>query len=797
MHDAAMAVAFQPVDLLERERELAVLERALADVEERSAGRVVLVSGEAGAGKTTLLRAFCRDRERVLWGGCEPLFTPRPLGPLLDIADAVGSELDGLLLRDPTPHDAFVDLTRALRAERAVVVLEDVHWADEATLDVLKLLGRRIDAVPALVVVTYRDDELDARHPLRLVIGDLPVPPAAQRLRLAALSRETVGALGDAHGLDGDELWRKTGGNPFFVTEALAAGGDVPPTVRDAVLARAARVGAEARELLDAAAVVPQRAAPWLLASIAGDFGEALDECVTTGILVVSPLGVAFRHELARLVIEEAIPPARRATLHRRALDALSDPPSGGRDFARLAHHAEAAGDSDAVRRYAIAAAHRAETLRAHREAAAQYARALRFGDDLPPGVRADLLAAQARACFPADMYEEGIAALEREVELRRGLGDAVAEGDAERRLAQFLWCPGRVDESRRAAERAVALLEQVPPTPELGWAYVELAFTHAYGSRVAEAIECRQRAIALAEEVGVAAIAVEARLNAAVATKDIDEIVTQIEAATAQSQPGLMGHLWMTLANVAVSRRRFDIAADAIDRGLAVCSDNGFELTRLYLLAYRAILELDEGRWDEAAETASMVLRIRRTSTTPRIRALVALALVRLRRGDPDVDSLLEEAWALAEPTGELQRMQPVLDARSELDWLEGRRDPEGLFPNPYGPYETAVVGGDVAALDALGATRAADAARCAAGLRGPRPATRANPAGLTSREVEVLTLVARDLSNKQIAAELVVSKRTVDHHVAAILRKLRVRTRGEATAQAVRVGALDDPSG
>lgn len=786
-----MTVALKPDDLLERDRELAVLEHAVVDVAERSVGRVVLVSGEAGAGKTTLLRAFGRGRERVLWGGCEPLFTPRPLGPLLDIAEILG---DGLP-RDPTPHDVFQYLTRALRAEPAVVVLEDVHWADEATLDVLKLLGRRIDSVPALVAVTYRDDELDACHPLRSVIGDLPVP-AAQRLRLGSLSREAVGVLADAHGLDGDDLWHKTGGNPFFVTEAIEAGGDVPPTVRDAVLARAARLGTAAREVLDAAAVVPQRAAPWLLASIAGDFSDAVDECVSSGILVVSPLGVAFRHELARLVIEEAISPARRAMLHRRALAALADPPSGGRDFARLAHHAEAAGEADAVRRYAIAAAHRAETLRAHREAAAQYARALRFGDDLPPAVRADLLAAQALACFPADMYDEGIAALEREVELRRELGDALAEGDAERRLAQFLWCPGRVAESRRAGERAVALLEQLPPTPELGWAYVELAFSHAYGSRVAEAIDCRDRAIAVAEAVGVPAIALEARLNGAAATKDVDAIVAQIEPTAALSQPGLMAHLWMTLANVAVSQRRFDVAGHAIDQGLTLVAANGFELTRLYLLAYRAILELVEGCWDEAAETASMVLRVKRTSTTPRIRALVTLALVRLRRGDPDVDSLLDEAWALAEPTGERERMEPVVAARSERDWLEGRREADGLFPDPYGPYETAVATGDFAALDALGAAAAADAVRCAAGLRGPRPATRANAAGLTSREVEVLNLVAKNLSNKQIAAELVLSKRTVDHHVAAILRKLRVPTRGEAAAQAVRVGALDDRS-
>src|SRR5919198_2181584 len=344
--------------LLERDDAISALAESVGDVARPRRGRLVSVTGEAGVGKTSLLRRFCaeqHDAPRLVWGACDPLFTPRPLGPLVDVAEVTGGALLHVVDEGAKPQAVAAALIRELAARGpTILVLEDLHWADEATLDVLALLGRKIETVPALAVLTYRDDELDRRHPLRIVLGAFARSRALRRVDLTPLSRDALARLAEPRGIDADELYRRTGGNPFFATEALAAGdAEVPATVREAVLARAASLSLQAEALLEAAAVAPPHVPLWLLEALTEGDLDALDECLTSGMLVHGLEGVAFRHELARLAVEDSLSPTRRLTLHRRA---LSEPPTGSPDLERLAHHAEGAGDAVAALRYAPAA---------------------------------------------------------------------------------------------------------------------------------------------------------------------------------------------------------------------------------------------------------------------------------------------------------------------------------------------------------------------------------------------------------------------------------------------------------
>lgn len=852
--------------LVERSRPFAALEAALAAA--ATSGRLVLIAGEAGVGKTALVTRFCEAHitVRVVAGACDALFTPRALGPLLGIADTLSGRLTELVASGARPHEVAAALIEGLRGSRPViVVIEDAHWADQATLDVLRLLGRGIGAANALVLVTYRDDELSRTHPLRLVLGELPTGGSVERIRVEPLTSAGVAALaaGD-ESVDVAEVYRLTGGNPFFVTEILAGDSSgIPPTARDAVLARVARLPAGAAAVLDAVSVVPGRIEVSVLETIAGDAAGHLATCLASGMLVSTEGGVAFRHELARLAVEESLAPDRRVRLNRAALRACADNPMTAADFARLAYHAEQALDADAVLRYAPAAAERGSALGAHREAAAQYARALRFTAVAPTTQRLRLLEGRAEESYLSGQFDEAVDAQRAVHELHRELGNRLAQGESLSMLARMRFYAGDVSAARALARQAVTLLQGLPPGRELAWAHStvamleeELDTVRAHGQQAVELatasddpeVLCHALTNIGFHELMCGIGSGRQKLDSSLAIA----LESRLEEGTVRA--------YSLLCMALVQTRKYAEAQAVLDRAITYSTERDLASHRLIQLAHRARVELDLGRWDDAFATASLALRGR----TQRygVFALPVIALVRARRGEADVWPLLDEAVELA-PDDELLRSTPLATARAEVAWLEGRsdaavRDTQALFdlavrkgsltavgelacwrwragvretlPDGLAEHHAAQVSGDwrraarewaglgcryeaalalaeadteeplrqaLAELSALGARAAADivARRLrehgVRGIpRGPRPTTRSNPADLTARELEVLHLLGDGLRNADIADRLFLSGKTIDHHVTAILRKLRARSRGEAVAQASKLG-------
>ncbi|MEP7020662.1 MAG: AAA family ATPase [Pseudonocardiales bacterium] len=848
----------EPGALLERERQLTLLDETIAAVRARGRGQLVLLGGEGGVGKTALLQRFCAGRagsERILWGGCDSLFTPRPLGPFLDIAHAIGGEFQQSLDDGAKPHEVATCLVRRVAAQGpTIVVIEDLHWADEATLDVLRLLARPVEKTPMLIVATYRNDELDRLHPLRLVLGELRSGQTTRRLDLDPLSLDAVEQLASQSGVDGNALYRTTAGNPFFVTEALAAeAGTIPSTIRDAVLGRAARLGAAARVVLDAVAVAPPQAEMWLVTALAGDAAQGLDDCLSVGMLTQVPGGVAFRHELARRAVEESLPPLHRSALHRKALDTLAAPPSGTPDLTRLAHHAEAADDSAAVMRYAPAAGRHAASVGAHREAAAQYARALRFAGASKAQVRAELLESLSHEHYLTDQMQDAIDALERALVCWRELGETRRQSAALCALSRRFWCTGRKGQAESVGREALTLLDALPPSRELGLAYCNLSQIAMNSEDAEAAMSWGARAVELGEHLDDTEVTVHALNNMGTIQVLTGAGTAMLERSLRLAeQAGLDEHVGRAYNNLTwgLARTRSYDLAHWFEDGINACGERGLELWRLYVLVFRARYDLDQGRWTEATEAAAAVLRYQRSALLVQILALSVVGVVRARRGDPEPWEPLDQALTMARQSDDLQWHAPVVLARAEAAWLDGRgpgapwvtgelllwRRLAGVDEVPPGAVAApfaAQLRGDWATAAALwtargcryeaGLARAesenADevrhalddlqqlGARPAAAIvarrlrergvknvpRGPRPATQSNPGNLTSRERGVLELVAQGLPNSQIAQRLFVSTKTVDKHVSAALRKLGARSRAEASAEAVRLGIAE----
>jgi DNA-binding CsgD family transcriptional regulator len=867
--------------LFERQQQLERLNQCLQGARAGS-GKVVLVAGEAGIGKSSLVERFVSEHRRdvrTLWGACDALATPRALAPIHEIA-AQTLVLGGRVARDDESLDRLFralleDLAQPERA--SVVVLEDLHWADEATLDFLRFIGRRIQRTSAVFVVTYRDDELSPRHPVRLALGDLTGDHVI-RMHLAPLSPAAVAELAKESGREAARLHDVTGGNPFFVREVLASPGErVPETVRDAVVARLERCSPPARELAELVSMSPARTEAWLIESVLGSRPAALNEAGARGLLVVQSESVGFRHELARLAVHSTIPPERVRAMHDEVLHALA---KHGADHARLVHHATLAQNAALVLQYAPLAANEAARVGSHREAAAHLNAAMCYSDSLAGTARAELVEHHARECSLANQTAEAINSATAAVACWRQLGNV----EAQSRVLSFVSEEYRtVGDKTRADEcvaSAIALLESFPPGATLAVAYCARSALASNRGWDKETLDFGRRALSLAREAGDHATesyalgTIGSALLGAGDLSGYESLEQSLAVALEHKLEEDAARAYRYALFYSVLIHDFARAGRLFREGVAYCEERGIFRHSTYIRAYYTPCELDRGDWTEAARMAAELLEgAEVTGVQQRITILATLALVRIRRGDPGVEELLDEAFELALPTCELNRIGRVTAARAEQAWYRGDidrvaheaaigldhvnghtapwikgellwwrsraqaihsipddiaercdvaepwrlmlagnwRDASAAWERIGMPYEQALALAEgpeealresLAILDRLGAGPMASIVRRRLrerGVRnvprGPNETTRANPAGLTGREIEVLQLLVQGCTNAQLARRLHRSTKTVDHHVSAVLDKLGVRSRAQAVAAAFALGIVQAP--
>jgi DNA-binding CsgD family transcriptional regulator len=859
----------QPDELLERDRELALFGRAFESAA-TGTGTGIALSGESGAGKSALVASALRATHglRVLRGQCEPLRTPRPLGPVRDLGLA---GLEELVRSDARLSDIGEHVYATLGAEPTVVVVEDLHWIDEASAEVLRFLARRVESAPLVMVLTYRDDEIGLRHPGRGLLGDVAALDGLTTVQLAPLSVGAVATAVAGTGLDPSRVHALTGGNAFFVSQvAKDPDRPLPPSVRDAVLARVADVDLGDLEVLQLIACAPDRLDDRVLPLVDVDL-PTLRRLNETTLLGRDDHGLVFRHELARLAVESTIPPGGASVLHLRLLDALERLELN--DPAVLTHHAVAARDSLRATAYAQAAAAEATAAASNAEAAAFLEIALEYlPSTTPPIERARLLLQLSLQQYLTSRISEAIGSARASIPLAEGAGAPALVAEAYSVMAVLEYHSARRRYVDQYAARALEIAEVAGDPATSVRTQANAAFLAMIGGDLDAAVAGAERTVALATEAGMDEYVTAGRMFREMVDSlsgDQDARARVLELGATARDRG-----WDELAS-----RAFDVTAFAdveqgnlrglravVDAGLAHSAARDLPVARLWLLAARATLHLLHGRWDAAVEDASAVVT---GDLLPGcLHPDLVLAAVALRRGETEVVAPhVERMWATAQGLEEPMRLLSAGTLLAEVMWMTGREDsrvvdlstrfadlggapdtrwPAGHLalwlrrldlpfkiaelglPEPFASslegrhadaaewwhragssYHEALAWADsneeedrsraVGLLDRLEAVAVADKLR--RGMREdglaqvpqrPQASTRANPFGLTNRQLEVARLVARGGTNGEIAAQLYISLKTTEVHVSAILAKLGVPNRRAVVTQADELGLV-----
>ncbi|HEY9003147.1 MAG TPA: AAA family ATPase [Mucilaginibacter sp.] len=674
------------MELIERADFLTTLHHKFENIAEAE-GHCLLVSGEAGIGKTSLVRAFCQEIKKeckILQGTCDALFTPRPLAPLYDIAWQMQSDVMERVKDKKDRTELFTNLLQELcnQNEPIVLIFEDVHWADEATLDFIKFLARRINQLHCLFILTFRDNEIILGHPLRNVFGQLP-RDIFTRLQLTALSKEAVEAMSIEKGYSGESVYSISGGNPFYVTEILASySTGVPDNVKDSILSVYNRQSEKTKEVWKFLSVQPTGFETDYLLKMDPSCVEAVELSLESGIILHENDKVFFKHELYRRTIEASLSPLLRVSLNKRILDLFLKDFEQKQEIERIIHHAKNANEYELVTHYALIAARHTSCIGAHIESAKLYFSAIEYYQGHDKNKLHELYEGYAYECYLINKHKDAIIYMNRSLKLWEGDDNKERASDCMRSLSRLGWVDGNRKQAEDFARQAIELLDDQPDSKSKAMAYSNLSQLTMIYNQYPEAVYWGEKAIVIAKKLGDEEILSHAlnnvgtvKMRMAPTRKEGLYLLQQsLDIALRNSFHEHAARAYSNLGCNGILLNDYAFAKSILEAGLRYCEEKDMDSWMNHLSGYIARLKLETGQWAEAYHIADNLIHNTNQGTIFKIGAMAIVATIKMRRGDADALSVLTEARAKAFGTMELQRIIPVLAALLEYEWITGK---------------------------------------------------------------------------------------------------------------------------
>jgi len=790
-----MAIRLSSPTFVGRRAELGQLQAAIERAARGQPG-LVLVAGEAGIGKTRLLEelaAWARDRgHRVLIGGCVSLsaevapFAPivealRPLAhdlPQAELDDVLGPSAHGLgpLMPDLAPlgeatgptgispdtaQGRLLELLLGMLGRLAIrapvlLIIEDIHWADRSTIDVLAFLSRNLRAERLLLVSTFRTDEPQSRRQLVPTIAELGRHGGTARIDLARLNRAEVAEqlsaiLGNpAASALIEGVYARSQGNAFFSEELLAAeslADALPQTLRDVLVARVGALNHDAEELVRVASAAGRRFAESLIARLTDAdesvFRSALREAIEQQILVrdLGPDGerLGFRHSLVQELLYADLLPSERLRLHAACARAIEERRPSASDavlMSELAYHWQAADEPERALQASITAAMAAEAAGARIEAALQFERALDLLDRVPsaeaglPLDRVELLerAAANRQDDPQRAVDHVATALEL-IDVQR---DPVHAGLLHAALGRYLWFSGDGAGALAACREAVRLVPAQPPSSARARVAAGLGQILMILARWEEAVRPCEEAVQLASETHASAIESHALNTLGTVTAylgEVDRGLTMLrralEIATEIASVDDVERAQTNLVDVLIyTAARYDEAGDLGEASLGPAtapSITGMNaaLNHAEVAAARYL----GGRWDEARAVLDRA-RHQPTEGAGEIALGIRAAQLLVGRGEAERAAVqIDVLHRLLEEAVDTQWIAPFTAARAELAiWNGAPAEALQAVADGLGRVQTSRTAANVSRIGpilALGVRAAADLAERSTGRR------------------------------------------------------------------------------